>query len=189
LAKRLSKAESLSRTRDEILARRRRRKPWISLALLIIVLAIWYRYWAPPVVSWAWHVAHGRSVGWRGRSIAVPKGWYARWHSGLPELHHLSVPLAHDATVTIVALPKSAGTSPYDNFRTHAADFARQSGFGIQTIRTFVHGSNEAFCAEGYGTSGMNEECAFTNADFALLLRGSPPVEPDFDAIVRSVLQ
>ena len=176
-------------TPSDLLARRRRRKPWISFALLLIVLAIWYRYWAPPVVSWLWHAAHGNFVAWHGRRIAVPKSWYARWHDRQPEMHHLSVPLATDAAVSIVALPGSASASPYDNFRGHASEIAQQSGFGIQTIRTFVRGSNHAFCLQGYSGTGFNEECAFSNADFALMLRGSPAVEKDFDVIVRSVLE
>ena len=164
-------------TPAEVLARRRRRKPWLSLALLVVVLIFWYRYWIPPTASWLWHAAHGNSAGWHGRSIAVPKGWYARWQSRQPELRHLAVPLAIDATVTVVALPASS-EPPYDNFRAHAPDLAKQSGFPIQTIRTFVHGSNRAFCLQG-----------FSNADFALLYRGSAIAEPDFDAVIRSVLQ
>jgi hypothetical protein len=156
--------------------------------MLVIVLVIWYRYWIPPVASWLWHAAHGKSVGWHGRSIIVPKGWYARWPNHQPELRHLAVPLAQDATVTILALPAS-GASAYDNFRAHAPEIAKQSGFAIQSIQTFLHRENHAFCLQGYNGAGMNEECAFNNADFALLFRGSPAAERDFDSIVRSVLQ
>ena len=174
-------------TRADVLSRRRRRKPWVSLALLVIVLIIWYRYWIPPVASWAWHAVHGKSVGWHGRSITVPKGWYARWSNRQPELRHLAVPLAQDATATFLSLP--GGESAYDNFHAHAPDFAKQSDFQIQTIRTFVHGGNHAFCLQGFNAFGLNEECAFSNADFGLLYRGSAPAETDFEAIVRSVLQ
>lgn len=176
------------RSEDELRARRRRRKPWLSFALLVTILVLWYRYWTPPVSSWLWHAAHGASVGWHGRSIAVPKSWYARWPNHQPELRHLAVPLAQDATVTIVALPQS-GASAYEKFRTHAPDFAQQSGFGIQSIRSFVHGDNHAFCLDGFNGFGLNELCAFSNADFALLFRGSVPAEKDFESIVRSVLQ
>jgi len=176
-------------TPAEVLARRRRRKPWISLALLVIVLIIWYRYWLPPVTSWLWHAVHGNSVGWNGRSIAVPKGWYARWPNRQPELRHLAVPLAQDATVTILALPAPGGTSAYDNFQAHGPEIAQESGFTIQTIRTSLHGENRAFCLQGFNGAGMNSKCAFSNADFVLLFRGSPAAEPDFDTIVRSVLQ
>lgn len=175
-------------TRADFLARRRRRKPWVSLALLVIVLIIWYRYWIPPVASWGWHAIHGQTVGWHGRSIAVPKGWYARWRGGQPELRHLAVPLAQDATVTVFALSGNDGAA-YENFRTHSADFAKQQGFQIQTIRTFVRGRNDAFCLEGFNAEGLNEECAFSNADFALLYRGSAIAERDFEDIVRSVLR
>ncbi|HKD91168.1 MAG TPA: hypothetical protein VKB56_04670 [Terriglobales bacterium] len=173
----------------ESLARRRRRKPWVSLVLLVVVLLIWYRYWLPPVTSWLWRAVHGNSVGWNGRSIAVPKGWYARWPNHQPELRHLAVPLAHDATVTVLALPAPGGASAYDNFRAHAPDIARESGFTLQSIRTLLHGENRAFCLQGYNSAGMNSQCAFSNADFGLLFRGSPAAAPDFDTIVRSVLQ
>jgi hypothetical protein len=174
--------------RADLLARRRRRKPWLSFALLAVVLILWYRYWVPPAATWLWHAVHKNAVGWHGRSIAVPKGWYARWPGGQPELRHLASPLAQDARVTVLALP-STGGSVYDNFRAHAPEFARQSKFAIQTIRTFVHGENRAFCLQGFNAYGLNEECAFSNTDFGLLYRGSATAERDFEEIVRSVLK
>lgn len=174
------------------LPRRRRRKPLISFVLLVVVLILWYRYWVPPVVTWVWHTVHGTSVGWRGRSIAVPKGWYARWQGTQPELRHLGVPLAQDSVVTIKPLPtagNAASDKGYENFRTHAPEMAQQFGFGIQSIRTFVRGGNRAFCLVGFNGAGMNQLCAFTNAGFALFFQGLPSEEADFDTIVRSVLQ
>jgi len=159
----------------------------VSFALLAIILVLWYRYWIPPVTTWLWHAVHGTVVGWHGRSIEVPRSWYARWPKGQPELHHLATPLAQDAVVSFMALPAS-NPSAYDNFRAHAPEFAAQSGFQIQTIRSFVHGGNRAFCLQGINGFGLNDECAFSNADFALLYRGSAAAERDLDAIVRSVL-
>jgi len=175
-------------SRADLQTRRRRRKPWLSFALLVIILILWYRYWVPPAATWLWHAVHGNTVGWHGRSVTVPKGWYARWHDGQPELRHLAVPLAQDANVSIVALPTDGG-SAYDNFRAHAPDFAKQSGFGIQTIRTYVRSRDHAFCLQGFNAFGLNEQCAFSNADFALLYHGSAVGESDFEMVVRSVLQ
>lgn len=169
----------------DLQARRRRRKPWLSFALLIVILILWYRYWIPPAATWMWHAAHGTAVGWHGRSITVPKGWYANWKNAQPELRHLNTPLAQDATVTVV----SVGNGAYENFRAHAPEFAKQSEFIIQTIRTFVRSENRAFCLEGFNASGLVEECAFSNADFALLYHGSAVAESDFETVVRSVLQ
>ena len=171
-------------TIQDLRRRRARRKPFVSLALLAIILAIWYKYWIPPVISWLWHARYGTSVGWHGRSIAVPKGWYARWHDGQPELRHLAVPMEQNATVTI-----SNTKSTYDEFSHHASDVAQKNGFALQTIRTYVHAGNTAFCLQGFNGAGMNDLCAFSNADFALLYRGVPAPESDLDAIMRSVLQ
>ncbi|MBV8208055.1 MAG: hypothetical protein JO041_14815 [Acidobacteria bacterium] len=177
------------RALEDRLAARRRRKPWLSFVLLTLVLVLWYKYWIPPAADWLWHAIYGKSVGWHGRAIAVPKDWYAAWPNGRPELHHFAVPLTRDATVAIRTGSEGRVAVTYDYFRAHSAEVAANSGFGIQTIRTFVRGPNQAFCIQGYNGAGMNEECAFTNADFALLVYGAPAAERDFDAIVRSVLQ